>query len=281
MSSEARYSTDFERMVVETVPTLPSRYAYIVMCKETKEAAIVDPGAAEPVEDCLKRMEAKPVCILSTHHHIDHCEGNEALASKHSLKVYAHKNDAERIPSVTDEVDDGDTVKFGQLTARVLYTPAHTYGHVCYRIGEAVFTGDTLLGGGANSHFEGNIDVLYRSVNETLGRLPRSTKVFFGREWTERYLEYAYNMCEPDNEALVKRLEEAKKLSKDNKPTTPSTIELELATNPFMRTDQRPIQQRMLGKYGPEDPIMAFSAMRRKLEKNWYKFTNPTENPLT
>ena len=111
---------------VEIVPTLPGRYGYIVMCAATREAAIIDAGAAEPFVERITRMEAKPICLLSTHHHLDHTAGNEELASTYPLKIFGHKNDAERIPGLTDPLEDGGIAAWGSAFGKSdLYAGPH------------------------------------------------------------------------------------------------------------------------------------------------------------
>ena len=107
-----------------------------------------------------------------------------------------------RIPAQTDEVDDGGTVTVGSLKGRVIGIPAHTNGHVAYHFPQldAVFTGDTLFIAGCGRVFEGKANTMVESLSK-LAKLPDSTKVYCGHEYTEKNLQFALTL-EPNNAAL-------------------------------------------------------------------------------
>jgi hydroxyacylglutathione hydrolase len=231
---------------IERIPTFGDNYTYLLVCDETNEAAIVDAPELEPVVARVEASGANVTKILSTHHHPDHSMANPQLAEKYGAPVYGHASDEGRLPGLTHGLEEGDTVSVGNQTARILFIPAHTRGHIAYVFDEAkaVFCGDTLFAGGCGRLFEGTPEMMFTALQEKLGALPDDMRVFCGHEYTESNLRFAAHV-EPDNEAVKRRLAEveairAKKAADwhDATPdemTVPSTMADERAMNPFMR----------------------------------------------
>jgi hydroxyacylglutathione hydrolase len=205
-------------MRIVPVPCLTDNYAYLVI--DGKRAAVVDPGEAPPVEAALARERVELIAIWLTHHHWDHVGGVPGL-TRPGIEVVAHTSDRERTRA-TRYVDEGDTIELG---ARILHNPGHTLGAISYVVDRCVFTGDTLFGAGCGRLFEGTPEMMYESLGK-LAALTPETLVYFGHEYTASNLRFAAEV-EPDNAAIAERSRAA--------PTTPSTIALERATNPFVR----------------------------------------------
>jgi len=231
---------------VERIPTFGDNYTYLIICETTGEAAVVDAPEDAPVVRRVEETGAKVTKILSTHHHPDHSMANPKLAEQYGAPVLGHASDAGRLPGLTDGLAEGDTVTVGSQTARVLFIPAHTKGHVAYVFDDAgaVFSGDTLFAGGCGRLFEGTPEMMYEALQMKLGRLPGETRVYCGHEYTEANLKFAVH-AEPDNAAAQEKLERVRKIRAnaaadwhDATPaemTIPSTLAEEHATNPFMR----------------------------------------------
>jgi hydroxyacylglutathione hydrolase len=215
------------------------------VCEESREAAIVDAPEFEPVVRRVDESGVQVTHILSTHHHPDHSMANPQLAERYGAPVLGHRSDDGRLPGLTQGLEEGDTVSVGRLTARVLFIPAHTRGHIAYVFDEAraVFCGDTLFAGGCGRLFEGTPEMMYDAMRK-LGALPDDTRVFCGHEYTESNLRFAAHV-EPENEAVLETLERVQKIraraaadwhdAGPDEMTIPSTIRDEHATNPFMR----------------------------------------------
>ena len=105
---------------------------YIWALHEGSAAVLVDPGDAAPCIEFLAQRGLSLVSILATHHHGDHVGGIAELAARYHPRVYGPAQ--ESIPAITDPVADGDTVTIAELGLqfRVIGTPGHTLGHVCY-----------------------------------------------------------------------------------------------------------------------------------------------------
>ena len=109
------------------VPCRSDNYAYLLICGETNEIAVVDPSVADPVFDALQKQSGRLVAILNTHHHYDHVGGNKELVERYGdLPVYGHVSDRGRIPNQTHFLEEGDEVRFGAQVGSVSHNPGHT-----------------------------------------------------------------------------------------------------------------------------------------------------------
>lgn len=241
-------------MRVVAVPCLKDNYAYLVI--DGAQAAVVDPSEAAPVEAALAKDGIQLAQIWATHHHHDHVGGIADLAAKRpGIPVIAGAVDAEKIAGVTQCLGDGDDFTFGSLRVRAIHNPGHTKGAISFVIGdEAVFTGDTLFGGGCGRLFEGDAATMHASL-EKLAALPAEMRVYFGHEYTASNLKFAAAV-EPDNVDIAKRAAQL------TTPSTPSTIAVELATNPFLRSTAGAVVIAAMNRGVAGDPVSVFGAIR-------------------
>ncbi len=232
---------------IERIPTFGDNYTYLVICDETRQAAIVDAPEEDPVVARVEATGANVKLILSTHHHFDHSMANPQLAERYGAPVYGHTSDAERLPGQTTGIDEGDEIQIGNQRGRVLFIPSHTTGHVAYVFDDAkaVFTGDMLFAAGCGRLFEGNAQMMYDALCVKLAALPDDYLVYCGHEYTEGNLKFALTV-EPENVEIRERFDQVREIRAnaaadwhDATPaemTIPSTIASEKATNPFMRS---------------------------------------------
>lgn len=218
-------------MKTVTIPCSFDNYSYLIICPATNTAAVVDPTEAYPVMAELEKNGALLTTVLCTHHHHDHIGDIEQLLHDNSaLSVVCHSSDKNRIPLANTYVEDGDTLKVGELEGNILFTPGHTSGSICYHFEGHLFVGDTLFGSGCGRLFEGSPEQMFSSLAK-LTALDETTRIYFGHEYTAKNLEFA-KMVEPQNYQVEDRLQ---KLLNEQKISTPTTLELEKLTNPFLR----------------------------------------------
>uniref|UniRef100_A0A5S6R0H0 hydroxyacylglutathione hydrolase n=1 Tax=Trichuris muris TaxID=70415 RepID=A0A5S6R0H0_TRIMR len=247
------------------VPALGDNYMYLLVDETTKEAAAIDPVDSEKMMQEVKKRGVNLTTILTTHHHSDHAGGNSLMKSIVPNAVIIAGD--ERVPSVDKKVADGDSLKVGSLQVKCIHTPCHTRGHICYYVTDesgkrVVFSGDTLFIAGCGRFFEGTANEMYTSLVEKLANLPEDTEVFCGHEYTISNLRYARS-AEPNNDAIVRKMNWAQEKRKNNEPTVPSTIGEEKQINPFMRVALPALQAHAKC---PGDPIGTMKFLRE--EKN-------------
>ena len=220
---------------IEQIPCLQDNYGYLIHDPVAGLTATIDTPDAAAIEQALTKHGWRLDYILNTHHHFDHAGGNLALKARTGCVIVGSRNDAARIPGIDVLVGEGDTFDFGKHRARILETPGHTIGHICYVFDEdkAAFVGDTLFSMGCGRLFEGTPEQMWTSLQKLMG-LPDDTRVYCAHEYTQSNGRFAVTM-EPQNTALAARLQEVATLRAAGRPTVPSTIGVEKATNPFLR----------------------------------------------
>ena len=209
---------------------------YIWALQEAGDCVLVDPGDEEPALDHLLGNGLRLTAILITHKHWDHVGGIGALKARWP-KAVVYGPAHESIAGIEEKLTEGDRLNLlgGNLKPRVLDVPGHTEGHIAYYGAGMLFSGDTLFAGGCGRVFSGSFEQLSDSLRH-LAKLPAQTQVYCAHEYTLANLGFA-RWVEPDNPELLKRLQEDEQRRQRGLPTVPSTLALELATNPFLRTD--------------------------------------------
>nr|CEL66543.1 TPA: hydroxyacylglutathione hydrolase, putative [Neospora caninum Liverpool] len=236
---------------VVLVPTLSDNYAYLLIDRATKQAACVDPAEPRKVVAAAKKAGVDLKMCLCTHKHLDHSGGNEELSATHP-EIEIVGSGYEQTPGVQKTVRDGDSLSLGSLQIRVLHAPCHTGGHVLYfvtspqqpHLAPIIFTGDTLFVGGCGRFFEGSAGQMCHALLDVIRPLPKETRVYCGHEYTKSNLEFALRV-EPDNTDLQEKYRWTVEQRNANRPTIPSTVEQETRFNPFMRVEERTVQEAM------------------------------------
>lgn len=212
------------------------------MLHDGQSAWVVDPGDADPVFQALAAHQLRLEGILVTHHHPDHTAGVAALRLSSGAQVYGPYR--EKMPEPLRRVGQDDTVDVLGLTFQVLEVPGHTNGHIAYYCaavdsGPMLFCGDTLFSGGCGRLFEGTPPQMLASLQK-LAALPGDTRVCCTHEYTLSNLRFALEV-EPGNADLVKYQHRCLALREAQTPTLPSTIAMERAINPFLRSNEAEI----------------------------------------
>ena len=242
------------------LPAFDDNYIWTLR-DEAGNALVVDPGEAGPVLSAAADG-LLPVGILLTHHHHDHIGGvGELLERWPSLPVIAP--DDERLTVASRRVGDGDRVQVGEWGFDTLAVPGHTVSHIAFHGHGLLFCGDTLFSLGCGRLFEGTPAQMLDSL-EKLSALPGDTRVCCGHEYTLSNAAFA-RVVEPDNPALMRRIEEAQAMRQSGRPTLPSSLAAECEANPFLRIDAPAVRAAIVGQTGHpiHSRVEAFAALRR------------------
>ena len=224
---------------IHPIPAFNDNYIWCIYQTDSATAVVVDPGDSKPVTQFLEQQGLELSTVLITHHHHDHVGGLAALKDRYSPTVYGPK--AGSNPLFDNELGEGNSVELFGCQLQVISVPGHTLDHIAYYTSEltdtpTLFCGDTLFAAGCGRLFEGSPGMMLQSLNK-LAQLPRETKVYCAHEYTLANLSFALTV-EPENADLQQRYQQAKQTRANMQPTLPSTIDLELRTNPFLRSDQ-------------------------------------------
>ena len=222
---------------IQPIPAFDDNYIWLL--HNGRDAVVVDPGDAAPVLRALKKLQLNLSTILITHHHADHIGGVAALIERLSPRVFAPQY--EKYAFEHTALADGDTIELPEIEQKfnILWLPGHTLGHIAYVNEETLLCGDTLFGAGCGRLFEGTPAQMFTSL-QRLKALKADTKVYCTHEYTSKNIAFALTL-EPENQDLIARKNEVATLRAENLPSLPSTIGLELKTNPFLRCNQATI----------------------------------------
>ena len=245
-----------------TIPCLSDNYAYLVHDAASGETALIDAPEAGPIAAALSARGWTLSHVLLTHHHWDHIDGLTALLADHPAKVIGAAADAHRLPPLNTAVSEGDTIMIGRETARVIDVSGHTLGHIAFHFPDSklAFTADSLMALGCGRLFEGTPAQMFDSLSK-LAALPADTLICSGHEYTLLNGKFALTI-DPDNTALISRMDRVQKARDAGQPTVPSVLADELATNPFLRGHDPAIQARV-GMTGAA-PAAVFAEIRKR-----------------
>lgn len=258
---------------IKPIPAFQDNYIWAVCNSKTKQCVVVDPGDATPVIDFLSTEALTLSAILITHHHPDHVGGLPKLLAHFDIPIYGPVNPS--IPQISHRQKEGDSVNlpdFG-LTFKVMEVPGHTLDHIAFYSDSApadhpnpiLFCGDTLFRAGCGRLFEGTPEQMHASL-QRLADLPAQTAVYCTHEYTLANLSFAAAV-EPHNSAITQAITNDEAKRADQQPTLPSSIEQELAINPFLRAHQTTVKNSMIeqteGMLGETaTPTEVFAAVR-------------------
>ncbi|UTW58396.1 hydroxyacylglutathione hydrolase [Kordiimonas sp. SCSIO 12603] len=225
------------------IPVMQDNYLYLIHEPNSGETAIVDPAVEEPVIEALEKRGWQLTHIINTHHHWDHTGANLVLKEKYNATVVGAAIDRERIPGIDIAVGEGDIFQLGSEKADIYFVPGHTSGHIAYHFptAKALFCGDTMFSMGCGRLFEGTAEEMWHSLSKLMS-LPDDTQICCAHEYTTANGMFALAI-EPNNQSLQARMAEVEALRSQDKPTVPTVLSLEKATNPFLRPDSLEIQE--------------------------------------
>jgi hydroxyacylglutathione hydrolase len=230
---------------IKQIPCLSDNYGYLIHDTKSGETISIDTPDAEAIMAALDEEGWTLSQIWNTHHHFDHAGGNAELVKKTGCSIIAPVGERDMILGADRYVSENDTARLGGYTARIVETPGHTRGHICYIFNEqkAAFVGDTLFSLGCGRLFEGTPEQMWQSLSKLLV-LPDDMLIYCAHEYTADNARFAQTI-EPENEDLQSRILEIAALRKQGRPTVPMTLGLEKKTNPFLRAQSPAIRARL------------------------------------
>ena len=230
---------------IKPIPAFSDNYIWMLQKDNSRQVVLVDPGDERKITTFLEDESLQPIAILITHQHYDHTGGvaklvkqfprvkvicPDAIVSKPPLSI-----DLPIAELITHPVMDGDSIEICELDIRfeVMAIPGHTLDHVAYFGEGLLFCGDTIFGCGCGRIFSGTAEQMTESMRR-MSALPAETKVYCAHEYTVDNIGFA-KWVEPENQDLLARDKEDLARQENGMPTLPSTLAMELKTNPFMR----------------------------------------------
>ncbi|MEO1475134.1 MAG: hydroxyacylglutathione hydrolase [Pseudomonadota bacterium] len=246
---------------IHQFPCLSDNYGFLVHDSETGETLCIDTPDGDVY---LKEAEAKGwkiTEIWNTHWHPDHTGGNLTIKSATDCKIIGPSGEASKIPGIDDKASGGDTLSFGSRSVGILDVPGHTIGHIAFHFANdnIAFVGDSVFALGCGRIFEGTPEMMWESML-TVRSLPAATTLYCAHEYTAGNAKFA-TMIDPSNQALAAYAEEIADKRSRGEFTVPTSLDREIATNPFLRADD-PALQTAMGH--PGDATATFAEIRRR-----------------
>jgi glyoxylase-like metal-dependent hydrolase (beta-lactamase superfamily II) len=167
-------------------------FVYLVGCARTREALVVDPAwEVDTLWNAAQEEGLRITTAVVTHRHGDHVNGLPELLERASVRVWAHRDDADELPLPPSEVTKaagGERVRLGDVEVELVHTPGHTPGSQCLLVRGSLVTGDTLFvnGCGRCDLPGGDAKRMYDTLTRVLGALPADTRVLPGHNYDPR-----------------------------------------------------------------------------------------------
>jgi hydroxyacylglutathione hydrolase len=264
ISAQVKGRKLFMFKLIHPIPAFQDNYIWAIVSADENAFAVVDPGDPGPVLEFAKTHNLMLTHILVTHHHPDHTGGLVSLAEKYQPIIFGPR--PSNIKGITDFVAEGDNIELFGARFSVLEVPGHTLDHIAYFSNDTapptLFCGDTLFAAGCGRLFEGTPAMMFESLAK-LTALASSTAVYCTHEYTMANLKFAA-AADGQNPALQSRVTAEQAKRDQAQPTLPSTIGLELATNPFVRCDDGEIIKRLKNQNSTalDSSVDVFAALR-------------------
>jgi len=244
---------------IHQFPCLSDNFGVLGHDPASGETFAVDAPDGDAVLAALAETGWTLTHVLVTHYHDDHIQGIAKVKAATGATVIGPAG----IATVDRTVAEGDTIELAGESIRVIATPGHTLDMLNFYLPKAgvVFTGDTLFAMGCGRVFEGTPQMMWASL-EKLMALPGETQVYCGHEYTLANGKFAMTV-DAGNPDLAQRMKEVEALRAAGKPTLPTTIALELKTNPFLRAGD-PAIRKALGMEAASDAEVFAEVRGRK-----------------
>lgn len=221
-------------LTVRQFPCLADNYGFLVRDEASGKTATIDTPDAETILAQAQALGWTIDLILNTHWHADHAGGNAAIKAATGATVIGPAEVA-RIGAAPDRiVAGGDVVALGETSFAVIDVGGHTAGHIAYHdAADAIaFVGDALFAMGCGRMFEGDAPQFWASLSR-LAALPDETALYCAHEYTAANARFALSV--DSDPAVAARAAQVFELRRQDRPTVPTSVAVEKATNPFLR----------------------------------------------
>lgn len=263
----------------QAIPAFSDNYIWCIH-NQDRDALVVDPGCAQSVSTFLNENHLNLKAILITHHHPDHIGGVTKLKQDHDPEIYGFRN--AKLSFLNHLLAHKEQFSCLGIRFTVLEVPGHTLDHIAFYtetplssienngktsgahlLQPSLFCGDTLFSAGCGRLFEGTAEQMFSSL-EKIELLPEETNIFCAHEYTLSNLKFALSVM-PDNRVLADYLQTCQMKRQKGLPTLPSTLNIERAINPFLRSRDPEIiaNLRKIKLLKDETPLEVFRALRK------------------
>lgn len=214
---------------------LKDNFVYVLHDQRSKETYVIDPSTFKVVDQFLSERGWSLKQIFCTHHHPDHVGGALELSQKYSAPIVSSKYDFSRISGASIQVIDQQKVAIGLSQGQVLEIPGHTLGHWALFLPTEnwLFAGDTIFSAGCGKLLEGTAEQMFETFNKIKSAINDETKIWFGHEYTLRNLKFT--LTHFPNDFASQYYEQMRLKLERGENSTPTTLKIEKAVNPFMR----------------------------------------------
>ena len=209
-------------------------YIWLLEHVPTKRTVVVDPTDGSLVQHYCQQNQLTLSQIWLTHWHKDHIGGVPTLIAEHNIPVYGPREELSKIPFISHALIHKDTFEFEGLNIQIMAVPGHTLGHIVYYAADiaTLFCGDTLFAMGCGRIFEGTYEQMFSSL-QSLAALPENTQIYCSHEYTLANAKFALHVA-ADNLDIQQRAVEVQTMREQGLCTLPTSLALELKTNPFL-----------------------------------------------
>lgn len=251
---------------IRQFPCLKDSLGFLIHDPASGTTIAIDVPETSAYQSALEETGWTLTHILITHHHWAQVVGLSALKEATGAYVLGPALSKEKVPDVDQTVEDGEKLVFGDLKIQAIDTPGHTLDHLCWYFPneKVAHTGDTLLAMGCGPIVEGDAKMMWGSLVKLVKTLSPETTVYCSHEHTVANGRFAKTV-DTENPNLETRITHVNTLRAKGKMTLPTTMTMELKTNPFLRVLDKGVQRymRMEGLH----PQLIFAEVHKRKDK--------------
>ncbi|MCJ8324902.1 MAG: hydroxyacylglutathione hydrolase [Rhizobiales bacterium] len=248
-------------MQIIQIPCLQDNYAVLIHNDATGETILFDAPEHDAIAKVLTANGWNLTAILLTHYHLDHIQGVSSLMAQFGGTIYGSAINSAGLGFALQTIDETGQLTVAGLDIQIFDTPGHKSDHICFYVAQLkmAVVADVIFSLGCGRLLDGSAAQLFNSIQK-LQNLPDDTMLYCGHEYTASNGQFA-RAVEPNNVALRARLAEVKTLRNQGKPTLPTSLAAEQASNPFLRTNSAEIRQNLNMPHATE--LEVFTKLRQ------------------